>query len=156
MLAKSFNVYITLGDGVETYKCFLKRIGYESLAQFVADMCDIVGKPVLIHFDEIGIFKVEELRKLRDNCYQSWEYCVDNKSTDFNVPLFFFSGRGAAYNELGSVSSNVCSHWLILEPLLTQHVRVLVMDSKRYGSKFEFHKSLNKQQIDVLCDCLIS
>ena len=69
------------------------------------------NSPVMFHFDEIGRFPVDELRELRNACFEAL-LSFDAERLKESPPFFFFSGREAAYNELGSLISPIGSHWV--------------------------------------------
>ncbi len=121
----------------------------------IAILCDVAESPFFFHFDEVGVFDVCSLQELRNDC---WELVIQlAKSGDLmdNFPFFFLSGRGAAYDELGSPSSPIGSHWLILEPLESQHVKTLINESTFSNLKFEFHKDLIENEYNMVADCLV-
>lgn len=89
--------------GLKSYNSILEKLYYSKLTCFIEDTCGIAGTPVLFHFDEIGEFNVDELRSLRDECMSTWQTIVTAANPCVGkFPFFFFSGRGVAYNELGS------------------------------------------------------
>lgn len=53
---------------------------------------------LFFHFDEVGDMVVDDLRALRNPCWSSFVHM----KLDTCFPFFFFSGRGAAYNQFGS------------------------------------------------------
>lgn len=67
--------------------------------------------------------------------------------------FFLFSGRGAAYDELGSCGSDIGSHWLILEP---HHVKRVINESTFFSRHFEFHVSLTEEEYNTVADSLIN
>jgi hypothetical protein len=138
-----------------------------SFGRYLLNECIKNKNPVFFHFDEIGNFTVDDLRALRDSCW----FCLkkltkDQLSTCF--PFFFFSGRGAAYTEIGSP---VGSHWLILQPLNCEAVKKVLDDSTfrnsleaRYYAQgpvysdnkaFHFHRDLQPNQLAMLLDFLV-
>ena len=142
-------VYILLTGDMNTVEKFLESIQYKSLTDFILDMCDVAEKPVFFHFDELGVFDVVQLRLMRDSCLHS---LISMERYASNFPLFFFSGRGAAYNELGSETSSIGSHWLILEPLQVPHVVTIMLKS---CPCFELAKSVGKDQRESLASHII-
>jgi len=99
------------------------RVGLEQedLQNFFLQQCLRSEIPVFFHFDEIGHFPADDLRRLRAACWEALKH-LQKEQLENSFPFFFFSGRGAAYLELGTGGSPVQSHWLILEPLQTSHV----------------------------------
>ena len=148
------HVFIEFGS-TTTCLDFLELKGYSKLEYFITDVCDVSEKPVFFHFDEVGYMTVNELRSLRDGCLQSLKNLMAENRHARNFPLFFFSGRGAAYNELGYISSNVSSKWLILEPLHIPHVKTIIQSVSNSRSNFSFHKSLSEEQLIMIADHLI-
>ena len=112
----------------ETITCFCEKIGYKDVSEYILSKCNDIGKPVFFHFDEVGGCSVHELCKLRNQCWESLPQLTP-KLLATAFPFFFFSGRGAAYSELGRGNSQICSHWLILEPLKKQHINTILLKS---------------------------
>jgi len=116
------------------------------------------NSPVMFHFDELGIFPADDLRQLRNACLRALASFDDERLKE-SPPFFFFSGREAAYNELGSLVSPIGSHWLILEPMETDHVLKIIADSTTLDTMdepaFPFVRSLDDQHRHRLAETII-
>lgn len=136
------------------FKDFMKDITEEdSLSKYILGKCMEKKCPVFFHFDEVGNFNVSNLRFLRDHCFRALKEVKDVRS----YPLFFFSGRGAAYNELGTTSTSVVgSHWLILEPLQHDHVKEIIEQSTLNDSQWaSFGRNIQGEKLSGIIDAMI-
>ena len=109
----------------------------------------------MYHFDEVGMFSANDLRHLRDSCWRALRELSD-KHLKTSFPFFYFSGRGAAYRELGSHGSPVQSHWLILEPLEVSHLNEILNKSTKQGENaFKFQRKLSGPELKQLLRYII-
>lgn len=144
-------VKFALTGSDSTFDSFVSglELGQCSFTSFLCDVCDVAESDVFFHVDEVGSMNAVELRQLRDAFYSFVKKRAALKELNSNIPFFFFSGRGAPYDELGSITSPIGSHWLILEPLKIEHVRHLIKTASYCGGhKFKFCNSLTPEQFD--------
>lgn len=127
------------------------KLNSENFPTYILKECESAQAPLFWHFDEIGHFDIDNLCQLRNCCFEAVKYIQPNASS---FPFFLFSGRGAVYNELEQMQV-VGSHWLILEPLRSEHVIQILHGSTYSGSHFDFQNNLTTEQVDDVVDCLI-
>ncbi len=140
---------IVLHDSAAIFASFLADMQVNDFTEFLCDICDIAECPVFIHIDELGCLPAKELRVMRDACYKCVVSLGKSGNLKSSFPFFYFSGRGAPYDELGSSSSPIASHWLILEPLKIEHVQILMQNSTFTPSllKFSFQRNLPSEEL---------
>ena len=140
-----------LGDSYDSKE---DEIG--NFSKFLLKQCASAASPIFFHFDEVGSLDANSLRRLRNSCWDCL-VCLDNQQLlQTCFPFFFFSGRDAAYDELGSSGPPIGSHWLILEPLERIHVRKVLNEATFDGSKsFQFFNNLTENQLNDLIDSVI-
>ena len=125
------------------------------LVDYIIAECEKSSSPIFFHFDEVGVFSADDLRALRDSCWRA--LCqLSDKHLKTSFPFFYFSGRGAAYRELGSSGSRFKSHWLILEPLEVSHLNEILNKSTVQGANaFEYQRALSGPELKRLLRFII-
>ena len=125
------------------------------LKDYIVAECEKSSSPIFFHFDEVGMFSANDFRELRDSCWRALrELSDEHLKTSF--PFFYFSGRGAAYLELGSHGSRIQSHWLILEPLEVSHLNEVLNKSTKQGENaFKFQSNLSDPELKQLLRYII-
>ena len=120
------------------------------LSDYIIAECEKSSSPIFFHFDEVGNFSATDLRQLRNSCWRAL-YLLRDEHLKTSFPFFYFSGRGAAYRELGSHGSPVQSHWLILEPLEVSHLNEVLSKSTKQGANaFKFQEKLSGPELKRL------
>ena len=125
------------------------------LIDYIIAECEKSSSPIFFHFDEVGLFSGSDLQQLRDSCWEA--LCqLSDKHLKTSFPFFYFSGRGAAYRELGSRGSPIQSHWLILEPLEVSHLNEVLNKSTEQGANaFNFQRNLYGLELNRLLHYII-
>ena len=160
--ARSYRYDLNLAESFEEVVSQCQRIVVDRnqkqlFANFLFEKCVSADSPIFFHFDEVGRLGVDDLRRLRDSCWLCLQ-ALDYQQLQRCFPFFFFSGRDAAYDQLGSAGSPVGSHWLILEPLERTHVISLLKKSTWVDSNksvFQFYNDLTKEELNRLVDFVI-
>lgn len=146
---------------IRRYSSELTTITFPS---YLSKKCENLA--IFFHFDEIGKFDAQNLRALRNCCFEAlheyrkqyMKYKNNPATTSYPFfPFFYFSGRGAPYNELGSAASCVGSHWLILEPLQLEHAKKVICEaSDQEGAKLvTFFEGLQEDEVSQLVRAII-
>ena len=153
--ANAVDEYIDCGT-LENYQGLLRRLKTDCFTEYVLNTCAEKKKPVFFYLDELGNFGVDNLREVRDACFSALKYLPKEQLAAGHFPFFFFSGRGTAYDQLGSPGSAVESHWLILEPLKVEHVKEVLSKSTFAGSNFSFHLGCSEEELVQLIEHTIA
>ena len=151
----NFSVCPTFHHFMEKFPNPSNKSAINLLTEYIIAECEKSSSPIFFHFDEVGRFSASDLRDLRDSCWGAL-FELSDKHLKTSFPFFYFSGRGAAYQDLGSCGSRIQSHWLILEPLEVSHLNEVLSKSTRQGvNAFKFQRKLSYPELKRLLRYII-